>query len=214
MPSGSDRPKSSRGLNERVTLPAGIRPVPSSSPVSVLRRWGITAEELTKLVDENPSLRGIMLGYVAEHHLTKLLAASDQVSDSLKYDDHDRTKKGDRVVSYKGHRFVIESKSLQTNYVKDLGDGKWAGKAQVDGSDRRTITFPDGTNLETTLLLPGEFDVLAVNCFAFGGTWRWAFCRNSDLSSLNAQEIHRRTAGRAARVARARRVAANSAVHR
>ncbi len=122
-----------------------------------------------------------MLGYVAEHHLTRLLAASDQVSQSLKYDDHDRTQKGDRVVTYKGRRFIIESKSLQTKMVRDLGEGKWTGKAQVDGSDRRTVVFPDGTNLETTLLLRGGFDVLAVNCFAFGGTWRWAFCKNSDL---------------------------------
>ncbi len=123
----------------------------------------------------------MMLGYVAEHQLTKLLEASDRISASLKYDDHDRTKKGDRVVTYRGQRFVIESKSLQTNLVEDLGEGKWSGRAQVDGSDRRMVTFPDGTKLETTLLLPGQFDVLAVNCFAFGGAWRWAFCKNRDL---------------------------------
>lgn len=85
------------------------------------------------------------------------------------------------MVTYRGQRFIIESKSLQTRQVRNLGAGKWFGRAQVDGSDRRTVTFPDGTKLETTLLLPGEFDVLAVNCFAFGGTWQWAFCRNSDL---------------------------------
>ncbi|MCG3132733.1 MAG: hypothetical protein FLDDKLPJ_03599 [Phycisphaerae bacterium] len=178
MPSGPNRPRSSRSS---VSSAAQSAQIPAKPALDILRRWGITVDELTRLVDDNRSLRGIMLGYVAEHHLTKFLASSDQISDSLKYDDHDRTKKGDRVVTYKGHRFIIESKSLQTNQVKDLGGGKWSGKAQVDGSDRRKVTFPDGTTLETTLLLPGEFDVLAVNCFAFGGTWQWAFCKNSDL---------------------------------
>lgn len=148
---------------------------------NILERWGVSVEELTKLVDENPSLRGILLGYVAEHHLTNLLAKCADVTESMKYDDHDRTKKGDRVVIYKGRRLLIESKSLQTNSVRQMGADSWTGKAQVDGSDRRTVTFPDGSTLETTLLLPGEFDMLAVNCFAFGNTWRWSFCRNCDL---------------------------------
>jgi hypothetical protein len=51
----------------------------------------------------------------------------------------------------------------------------------VDGSDRRTVRFADGSSLETTLLLPDEFDVLAVNCFAFGDVWHWVFARNRDL---------------------------------
>jgi hypothetical protein len=29
---------------------------------SILDRWGISAEELTEVIDQNPSLRGIMLG--------------------------------------------------------------------------------------------------------------------------------------------------------
>jgi len=181
MPSRSRRPTSSKGFDKTIPSVAAVAAPPAAPTVDILRRWGVTVDQLTKLVDENPSLRGIMLGYVAEYHLTKLLAASDQISDSLKYDDHDRTRKGDRVVSYKGQRFIIESKSLQTNHVRDLGGGKWSGRAQVDGSDRRTVTFPDRTKLETTLLLRGGFDVLAVNCFAFGGTWQWAFCKNSDL---------------------------------
>lgn len=40
---------------------------------------------------------------------------------------------------------------------------------------------PDGTELNTTLLLRGEFDLLAVNCFAFGDTWKFAFAKNRDL---------------------------------
>ncbi len=65
--------------------------------------------------------------------------------------------------------------------VKQTGEDQWTGKAQVDASDRRIVRFPDGTELNTTLLLRGEFNLLEVNCFAFGGKWRFIFAKNSDL---------------------------------
>ncbi len=33
---------------------------------SILERWDITPEELTEVIDQNPSLRGMILGYLAE----------------------------------------------------------------------------------------------------------------------------------------------------
>ena len=39
---------------------------------NILHRWGLTAEELTEIVDNNPSMRGLMLGYVAEFKLRKM----------------------------------------------------------------------------------------------------------------------------------------------
>jgi hypothetical protein len=80
---------------------------------------------------------------------------------------------------------IIEVKSLQTHTVKLVGEDSWEGKTQVDGSDRRIVQFPDGTELNTTLLLRGEFDILAVNCFAFGDKWRFIFCKNEDLPTSN-----------------------------
>jgi hypothetical protein len=62
-----------------------------------------------------------------------------------------------------------------------LGGDAWQGKAQVDASDRRVIALPDGSQMNTTCLLRGEFDLLAVNCFAFGEQWRFAFALNSEL---------------------------------
>ena len=57
----------------------------------------------------------------------------------------------------------------------------WRGRAQVDASDRRTVILADGSALETTLLKVGAFDVLAVNCFAFGQGWNFVFAKNEDL---------------------------------
>ncbi len=147
---------------------------------SILDRWDITAEELTEVIDLNPSLRGMILGYLAELKLERLWLSGEEVSNVVKYDDHDRKKKGDRMVRYKGHEFIFESKSLQTGTIRKTDDG-WTGKAQVDASDRREVVLPDGSTVMTTCLLRGEFDVLAVSVFAFDGIWRFVFAKNSDL---------------------------------
>jgi hypothetical protein len=148
---------------------------------SILKRWGITEQELTELVDQNPSLRGILLGYVAEKKFHNLYLNHPAITDATKDDDHDRRKKGDRRIIYKGRPLTIEVKSLQTNSVVNLGEDRWKGKTQVDASDSREVILPDGSTLKTTCLLRGEFDLLAVNCFAFGETWRFAFALNAEL---------------------------------
>lgn len=151
-------------------------------PDYILQQWGVTDEEFTELVKQTPSLRGVLVGYIAEMKFHKAYLHHPDVTEAQKDDDHDRTKKGDRRIVYRGHTFLIEVKSLQTNSVKKLSDDTWIGKAQVDASDRRDVTFPDGTKLNTTCLLRGEFDLLAVNCFAFGEEyWRFAFILESEL---------------------------------
>jgi len=56
---------------------------------------------------------------LAELKLEKLWLSSQEISDATKYDDHDRKKKGDRVIRYKGYEFIFESKSLQTAAIKN-----------------------------------------------------------------------------------------------
>jgi len=148
---------------------------------SILDRWEISEAEFTELIDQNPSLRGMNLGYIAEKKFHDQFLEHPEITEVAKDDDHNRSRKGDRRIRYRGHEFIVEVKSLQTNMCKKLGDDNWDGKSQVDGSDRRVIKFKDGSELNTTLLLRGEFDLLAVNCFAFGEQWRFAFAKNSDL---------------------------------
>ncbi len=151
-----------------------------STDDTILDRWDITAEELTQVVDQNPSLRGMVMGYLAELKLEKLWLSPDKVTEVIKHDDHDRKKKGDRVVIYKEREFILESKSLQTATIQRTKQG-WTGKAQVDASDRREVTLPNGSKVTTTCLLKGEFHILAVNTFSFENKWRFAFAKNSDL---------------------------------
>ena len=149
-------------------------------PETILDRWDVTPEELTELVEQNPSLRGMILGYLAELKLEKLWLSGDDVSEVAKHDDHDRKKKGDRVIRYKGQEFIFESKSLQSAMIEKTAEG-WKGKAQVDASDRRELVLPDNSRVTTTCLLKGEFDILAVNVFAFEEKWQFVFAKNSDL---------------------------------
>lgn len=167
--------------SESQTMSASNNSSSNSQPEkTIFEIWDISKEEISDLVRQNPSLRGVMLGYVAEMKFHKLFLQTDKITSSQKDDDHDRTKKGDRRITYKGKEFIIEVKSLQTNTVKKDKDG-WIGKTQVDGSDRRILKFSDGTELNTTLLKRGEFDILAVNCFAFENKWKFVFARNADL---------------------------------
>lgn len=148
---------------------------------TILDKWQITAQELTSLVEKNPSLRGVMLGYVAEKKFQDMFLGHPGISEVGKADDHDRSKKGDRHILYKGADVVIEVKSLQTNTVRRLEDGTWYGKSQVDASDKRAVRLPSGKVLNTTCLVTGEFDLLAVNLFAFEEKWRFIFAKNDDL---------------------------------
>lgn len=147
---------------------------------NILFRWGLTAEELTRIVDANPSMRGLMLGYVAEYKLRKIHFEDSRISALIKDDDHDRLSKGDIRFNYRGKSFRVECKSLQTNLIRKTENG-FAATYQCDASDSRVVRFSDGSEVKTTCLLAGEFDLVAVNLFALEEEWRFAFALNRDL---------------------------------
>jgi len=81
---------------------------------------GVSEADLTELIEQNPSLRGILLGYIAEKKFHDTFLNNSDISEKGKDDDHNRKLKGDRRIVYKGSSFTIEIKSLQTNLVKKL----------------------------------------------------------------------------------------------
>lgn len=147
---------------------------------NLLYRWGLTVRELTEIVDANPSMRGLMLGYVAEYKLRKMHFEDPRITALVKDDDHDRKKKGDIRFNYRGRSFRVESKSLQTGTIRKVGDG-FVASYQCDASDSRIVRFSDGSEVKTTCLLAGEFDLVAVNLFALQEEWQFAFALNRDL---------------------------------
>lgn len=146
-----------------------------------LHDWQLSEEELSGILEQNPSLRGMLFGYVSEFKVRKTWFERHEFSDVKKYDDHDRSRKSDLSVIYRNREILIEVKGLQTGSVEKTGDDSWAGTFQCDASDRREVNLPNGEKIETTCLLAGGFDLLAVSLFQFGNRWRFAFARNGDL---------------------------------
>ncbi|MFN8485151.1 MAG: restriction endonuclease [Anaerolineae bacterium] len=148
--------------------------------MGILERWQVTPEELDEIVTANPSLRGFMLGYVAEYKLRKLWFQDERVVGLVKYANHDRTRKGDLSFFYKGLEMSVEVKSLQTATIKKVGD-EYSATFQCDASDKRMVYLRGGESVVTTCLVVGDFDLLAVNLFALTNEWRFAFAKNRDL---------------------------------
>jgi len=160
--------------------------------MGLLDDWQVSYDEINELLTDNPSLRSFLAGYTAELKARKLWFESDPRIEGIhKPDDHDRTAKGDIVFQYKGRRIAVEVKSLQTNSIKEASDGSKSAVFQCDASDRRPVTLSDGTVFETTCLLVGEFDLLAVNLFGFFGEWHFAFAKNSDLPRVGTRGVAR-----------------------
>lgn len=153
-------------------------------PQDILTTLGLTPQELTEIVRENPSLRGFISGYISEYKLRKFFASDKRISNIRKYDDHDRSRKSDIVFTYKGEDISVEVKSLQTNSIRKEGN-VFSGKTQVDASDKRPVKLPNGKTVSTTCLLVDEFDLLAVNLYSFESKWHFAFAKNSDLPRSN-----------------------------
>lgn len=151
-----------------------------------LEDWDLGYDEINELLTANPSLRSFVMGYAAEIKCRNMYFTDHpHISAIYKPDDHDRTEKGDWIITYKGERIGLEVKSIQTVSMKAKKRSQrvepWY---QCDASDRRDVVFTDGTSVNTTALLVGEFDILAVNIHAFTGSWDFAFIKNSDLPTM------------------------------
>jgi len=157
---------------------------------NILHHWQLSDAELSEIIEENPSLRGMLFGYVSEYKVRKTWFEREEFTEVKKYDDHDRSKKGDLSVIYKGVEIKVEVKGLQTNSVKQIEADAWEGNFSCDASDRRKVTLPNGRELSTTCLLVGEFDLLAVSLFPFGDRWRFAFALNADLPRSAYHKYH------------------------
>ena len=149
-----------------------------------LDKLSITLEEFDAVYEDNPSLRGTIIGYLAETKLRGLLAENEKITVLPKPDDHDRTQKYDLPIEYKGHTFKIEVKSLQTSSIKIPQKRKgvdFQATVQCDASDCRTIVLPNGKTVTTTCLQYGDFDILAVNMYMFNKKWEFAFALNEQI---------------------------------
>ena len=152
-----------------------------NSPIpDVLTTWGITAEELSEIISENPSMRGLMFGYVAEYKLRKEWLLRPEIENLVRPRSHDRMQHYDFGFDYRGMPVRLEVKCLDTPKVK-LIDELYEGQFQCNASDTTAVKLPNGHTVITNCLPVGGFDLLAVCLYYFGKTWRFAFALNEDL---------------------------------
>ena len=147
---------------------------------SLLDAWSITAEELSEIVAQNPSMRGLMFGFVAEYKLKKEWLQRPEVENLVRPRSHDRKQKCDFVFDYKGQPIKVEVKCLDSPKVKQV-EGGYKGTFQCNASDKTEVLLPNGEIVSTNCLLAGGFDLLAVCLYSFGQVWRFAFALNDDL---------------------------------
>lgn len=157
----------------------------------LLNAWGLTRAELSEIVAENPSMRGLMFGFVAEYKLKKQWLLRPGITNLIRPSSHDRKQKFDFGFDYKGMKVELEVKCLDTPKVKYV-NGVYCGTFQCNASDSREIQLPNGDKVTTNCLAVGGFDVLAVALFAFDKTWRFAFALNRDLPRSPSEKYTKR----------------------
>lgn len=148
----------------------------------------VDPDYLVACIKQAPSLRGMILGYVAELMFERHIPESYTMisAEHIRFhDDHNRKEnKSDRTIAYKGREYGIPLKSIQTNSIaRNLDSGLLEGDVQNDASDRREIILGDGSLVNTTCYLRGEYDILAVPLFPFTGDWTFAYKRNEDCAT-------------------------------
>ncbi len=146
--------------------------------MTFIEEWQITLDQLDSILRERPSLRGMLLGFVAEYKLTEIwFAGNPEIKNLQRFDNHVRREQGDFGFVYKGVPIVVQVKSLQRGSIKKTKEG-FKARFQRDASDRRNILLPNGQTVETTCLQVSSFDLLAVNLFDALNRWEFAFaCR-------------------------------------
>lgn len=145
----------------------------------------IEPEQLVASIKRAPSLRGMILGYIAEQmfetHVPNRyrLIMAEHIGH---HDDHDRlVNKSDRTIVHRGRSYGVQLKSIQTNSIaRNLETSALEADVQNDASDRRDVRLGDGSLVNTTCYLRGEYDILAVPLFPFTGEWNFAYKRNAD----------------------------------
>lgn len=141
----------------------------------------VTFKELDSIIAENPYLRGYLQGYIAEFKLMNQLRLIPGVTKVEKIPDVDSIK-ADIKVEYRGKIITIEVKSIKTDSVKDdvLND-TWEGTVSFKNTDKRDIEVEGLGVFSSYSLKKGEFDILAISCFAVSGKWEFIFIENQYL---------------------------------
>lgn len=160
-----------------------------------LMEWcDTTYDELWQLMQENPSLRGIIFGYIAELKARKFLLKYNNITQIIKIEDHNKLK-GDLAITYKNFPISLECKSLVAHETKTgpkCNPHRAKSSVLCKATDKHEIVLPNGNTINTAYLIVGQFDILAVNLFGFYEEWQFAFAFNGDLARINTSKKYKK----------------------
>lgn len=150
----------------------------------------IPPHDLVMAIKRAPSLRGMILGYIAEEMFVRHVLEDKEFDDVRKHDDHDReNNKIDRDFLYEGKRVSVQLKSVQTNSISwNTELNTIQASVQNDGSDKRDVKLPNGQVVSTTNYKVGDYDILAVPLFPFTGTWEFGYLLNRDCRKTTSKK--------------------------
>ena len=82
----------------------------------------LSPEDIVATIKRAPSLRGMLLGYIAEEMFERYILQKYKFikqEDIKAHDDHDRrSNKSDRTIHVRDRIYSIQLKSIQTNSIK------------------------------------------------------------------------------------------------
>lgn len=136
---------------------------------------GFSVDDVESLALENPNLRGYLQGYLAEQRLQQLLLATPGVGAAEKIPDSSPVK-GDFMVEYRSHLFVVEAKSFRSGssrYSPLLED--WEAEVQCKNPGSRVLSIEGVGQVKATCVEERRFDVLAVCTYPVTGRWEFLF---------------------------------------
>jgi hypothetical protein len=140
----------------------------------------LSTERLARCVDENPSLRGYLRGYISEEKLRDYLESTPGISEVKKIPDL-HSKKGDFIFKHEGVQYSVELKSLSDEVHEDILNSGHKASLSLKRTGIRTLK--DG---RTTICLDrNQFDILAICTVSIDGQWDFKFILNKYLPSAN-----------------------------
>ena len=128
----------------------------------------IDPADLVVAIKNAPSLRGMILGYIAEVMFQKhILEPHAKISKIREFDDHNRQEnKADRAFELDGKIITVQLKSIQTTTIKwDNLKNCLTANVQNDGSDKRDVKLPNGNTVSPPII--ALVTTISLRCLCF-----------------------------------------------
>lgn len=151
-------------------------------------RTGLSEERIEFICTHKKGVGSHILGAAGEFGLKDYyLDNHPDISDIHLQDDHNKSETGDFSFCYKGHVFTTVEVKTAKRIQKDVYP--FSSSASISHRDRKKVVFPDGSMVETGVILRNEYDILAVNMWHCFGQHVFVFAKLNDLPAETSKSF-------------------------